>query len=199
MLAGARANRGRRGNQRPRIGMRRRAEYLGRCAFFNDPPEIHDEHALAEMAHHVQVVADEKQRQTQLRAQVRKQIEDLRLHRNIERGDRLVGNDEIRPARKRAGNSDALALSARELVREPLRMGRIKTDQGKQFVHPVLHGCVWTEVVDQNSVGDLRLDRTARVEAGVGILKYYLHPPAQPAHLRARQSFEIQAVHATAG
>ena len=113
--------------------MRRRAEYLGRCAFFNDPPEIHDEHALAEMAHHVQVVADEKERQTQLRAQVRKQIEDLRLHGNIERGDRLVGNDEIRPARKRAGNSDALALAARELVREPLRMGRIKTDQGKQF------------------------------------------------------------------
>ena len=143
--------------------MRRGAEYLGRHAFLYDPPEIHNEHALAQMAHHVQIVADEKESQAQLRAQVRKQIKNLRLYGNVERGDRLVGNDEIRLARERAGNGNALALSAGEFVREPLCMCRIETDQRKQLVHPVLHGRGWTELVDQNSVGDLRPDRAARV------------------------------------
>jgi hypothetical protein len=48
------------------------------------------------------------------------------------------GNNEIRPGRKRARNGDALALTAGELVRQPLRMVWIEPDKLEQLAHLVL-------------------------------------------------------------
>ena len=45
------------------------------------------------------------------------QIDDLALDRNVERGNRLVADDELRLDRKRARDADALALAAGELMR----------------------------------------------------------------------------------
>ena len=47
---------------------------------------------------------------------VLEQVEDLRLHRHVEGGDRLVADDQLRVEHERAGDADALALAARELV-----------------------------------------------------------------------------------
>ena len=52
------------------------------------------------------------------------QHQDLRLHADVERRDRLVGEDQVGPERERAGDADALALAARELVRIAARRGR---------------------------------------------------------------------------
>ena len=57
------------------------------------------------------------ERQPELALQVAQQVEDLRLDRDVERGDRLVGDDHLRLQRERARDADALALAARELVR----------------------------------------------------------------------------------
>ena len=46
------------------------------------------------------------------------QVDDLGLDGDVERGDRLVGDDQLRVQRQRAGHADALALAAGELVRE---------------------------------------------------------------------------------
>ena len=43
---------------------------------------------------------------------VEHQIDDLRFHRDVERGHGLVGDDQLRPERERARNADALALAA---------------------------------------------------------------------------------------
>ena len=45
------------------------------------------------------------------------QRDDLRLDGHIERGRRLVGDQELRPADERHGDHDALAQAARQLVR----------------------------------------------------------------------------------
>ena len=50
-------------------------------------------------------------------AQLVEQDQDLRLDADVERRHRLVGEDEVRAERERAGDADALALAARELVR----------------------------------------------------------------------------------
>ena len=42
------------------------------------------------------------------------------FHRNVEGGDRLVADDEVGARGERAGDADALALAAGELVREAL-------------------------------------------------------------------------------
>ena len=59
--------------------------------------------------------------------QLADQLQDLRLHRHVERGGRLVGDQELRIVGDRDGDHHALALAAGELMRillEPrLRLG----------------------------------------------------------------------------
>src|SRR3546814_18148109 len=57
-------------------------------------------------------------RSAQLALEPLHQVQDLRLHRDVERRGRLVANQELRVAGQSAGDGDALALPAGELVRE---------------------------------------------------------------------------------
>ena len=52
-----------------------------------------------------------------LRLQLDEQVEDRRLHRDVERRGRLVADDELRVAGERARDRDALLQAARELHR----------------------------------------------------------------------------------
>ena len=45
-------------------------------------------------------------------AQLLEQHQDLRLHADVERRDRLVGEDQVGTQRERAGDADALAMAA---------------------------------------------------------------------------------------
>ena len=58
------------------------------------------------------------------RLQLDQQVEDLRAHRNVERGDRLVADEQRGAQRQRAGDDDALPLAAGKLVRVALRVFR---------------------------------------------------------------------------
>ena len=69
------------------------------------------------MAHHRQVMADEQHGDTELPAHLDQQVDDLRLDRDVERRDRLVGNQEARLQDQGTGNADTLALAAGEFVR----------------------------------------------------------------------------------
>ena len=63
---------------------------------------IHDRHLVADMAHDGEIVGDDEVGQAQFALQPRQEIEDFALHRDIEAGRRLVGDDELRRQRKRA-------------------------------------------------------------------------------------------------
>ena len=67
-------------------------------------------------AHDREVVADEEEAAPP--AKFCKQQQHLRLDRDVERRDRLVRHDQLGLDRERAGDADAQALSAAELVRE---------------------------------------------------------------------------------
>ena len=60
---------------------------------------------------------DQEQRQAARAAQAEQQVQHLRAHRDVERRDRLVADEPGGLGRERAGDRDALALAARELVR----------------------------------------------------------------------------------
>jgi hypothetical protein len=64
------------------------------------------------MADHGEVVGDEQKAQIEPRLQALEQVDDLALDRDVERGDRLVADDEGRLERERARDADTLALSA---------------------------------------------------------------------------------------
>ena len=73
--------------------------------------------AVGDMLDHAEIVADEQVGEVELPAQLHEQVEHLRLDRDVERGDRLVADQELGLHRERAGDADAGALAAGELVR----------------------------------------------------------------------------------
>ncbi len=69
--------------------------------------------------------------------QIAQQIQHLRLNRDIQRRDRLVGDDELRVERERAGDADALALATAELVRIAVDHIRVQADDLEQLADTI--------------------------------------------------------------
>ena len=51
------------------------------------------------------------------RCSSREQLQNLRAHGDVQRGDRLIRDEQLRPEDQRARDSDALALAAGKFVR----------------------------------------------------------------------------------
>ncbi len=149
-----------------------------------------------ELAHDRQIVTDEQQRELALVPHAAEQFHDLRLDRHVERADRLVGHQEGRIGRERARDADALPLAAGKLVRIALRMARIEADVRKAPRHLGLERGAGGEAVDRETVGDLRADPAARIEAAIRILEDDLHAPAQRAPVAPRDRIEAPALEA---
>ena len=66
-------------------------------------------------------MGDEQVGEPELSLQALEEVEDLRLHRDVERRDRLVADEDLRVDGERAGDRDALALAARERRRTARR------------------------------------------------------------------------------
>ena len=79
---------------------------------------------------------DEQVGQAALALLLGQQVDDLRLDRDVERRDRLVEDKAFRLEGKRAGDGDALALTAGELVREAFGGGRVQPAFAQHFGHP---------------------------------------------------------------
>ena len=182
--------------------MGRGGKHLFGPALLDDAAQIHHQHTVAETAHDQQVMADEQHRQAKLGPQIREEPDDLRLDRDVQRGDRFIGDQEVGRGRQGPGNANPLALAAREFVREARGMRRIEPHLNQQRREPggaatrVAHG------VDRQSVGDLGTHPPPWVQAAEGILKHDLHPPAHrlPLGVRGiRHRLAIESHRAAAG
>ena len=91
------------------------------------------------------------------------QFEHLRLHGNVERGDRLVRDQHVGIECQRAGDRDALALAAGELMRVARdRVGR-QVDQFQQVARSCQRLLARHAVIDR-TFRDRLADGDARVE-----------------------------------
>ncbi len=108
-------------------------------------------------------------------AEVLQQIQDLRLDGNVERGGRLVADQQRGLGRERPRDRDALALAARE------GEGVARADRG--FEADGLEqaggigrrlGAARREAIEQDRLRQGRGDAHARVEGGIGILEDHL-------------------------
>ncbi len=125
--------RGQRFKQPAGVGMARAAQHRGGRPLLDDAARIHHEDAARERGDGREIVADPDQRRAESRTRPRISVEDLRLDRDVERGRRLVADDQRRPVQQRDRDGDALAHAAGELVRigiEPLR-GVRNADRGR--------------------------------------------------------------------
>jgi hypothetical protein len=127
-------------NQRPRVGMARGAEHqLGR-ALFDDPAGIHDRDSKGDRGHHRKIVRDEQHTHLSLAPLFVDQAQNLGLHRHIEGGRWLIGDEEVRIGTEGGGDHDALRQSNGQLKRIGTRPAfRVRhTDFGQQFKRALL-------------------------------------------------------------
>jgi hypothetical protein len=106
--------------------MRRVAIERVRRPDLHDPAEIEHRDAVAHVPHHREVVRDEDQRQPPRAPDLAQQVDDMRLHRDVERGHGLVADDQLRLHRQGAfGARHALALQpfAYDVLHRAARVG----------------------------------------------------------------------------
>jgi hypothetical protein len=70
-------------------------EDVGRGTGLDDLAGVHDDAGVAGLGHDRQVVADEDEREVQLVAQALDELEDLRLHHDVEGSGGFVADDEL--------------------------------------------------------------------------------------------------------
>ena len=146
--------------------MRAGAEDIVRAALLDNAAGIHDGDAAADIGDQAEIVADHQDGGASLGAQIPHQLDDLRLHGDVERGGRLVGDQEVRPACQRDGDHHALTHAARKLVRvfarPPLRRRNPHRAQHLHRLRPSLFAR--HRAVQQHRLGDLLADGHHRLE-----------------------------------
>ena len=175
--------------------MQRGGEQIVRRRDFRDLPEMQNHHAIADMPHHREVVRDEQIRQAKAFPQVDHQVHDLRLDVDVQRGDRLVGDDEVGLHRQSARDGNPLPLPAGEFVRIAADRRRAETDQAEQLTHAA---ACFRLVAGQSVIAQrLRQDRVdghARIKAGIRVLKDHLQPAADRTHHGGRRVGDLHAI-----
>jgi hypothetical protein len=104
----------------------------------------------------------------------REQRDDLRLDRDIERGGRLVGDDELRVRGQGQRDHHALPHAAGELVRILVEatLGGRDAHLGKQLQSALPCGFGRELEVRRNRLNDLAPDGVERVQRGQRILEH---------------------------
>ena len=161
---------------------------------FHDAPEVHDDGGVTEVLDHVQVVADEQVGQAEITLQVVEQVQDLRLHRDIERGSRLIEHDEAGAQGERAGNANALPLATGELVRVAVLHVRLQAHLLQQLTGLRFGIPLRRHAMDDEWARDDFANRAPRIQRRVRILEDDLHPPPHGLHLAATGARDLLPV-----
>ena len=145
------------------------------------PPGIHHDHAIGDVGHDAEVVGDEDHAGSGLVSQLAQLVEDLRLDRDVERGRRLVGDQQLGRARERHRDHHALAHAARELVRVgPQPVGRARDADPLHHLDRAVErlGLGDLVVVDADLLDDLMTDPVHRVQRAHRVLEHHRDPGA---------------------
>ena len=82
------------GKQRPRVGMDGRVEHGSRGALLDDPPKVHDQDAMTELADDREIVRDEEVGHAQLSLQPPEKQHDLGAKPDVQQRRGLVQDHE---------------------------------------------------------------------------------------------------------
>lgn len=92
--------------------MGRRLKKCRGFADFGNASQVHDRHAIGNMAHDRQVMSNEEDRDTQSVLDVSKKVNYLCLNGNVKGRDRFIADEDVRAQGQCPGDPDPLALSA---------------------------------------------------------------------------------------
>src|SRR5882757_7310053 len=149
---------------------------------------------MADMGDDGEVVRDEQIGEAVLALQVDQQVDHLRLDRDVDRRYRFITYNRARPERQRAGNADALPLSAGELMRIVLHLVGPQAHLREQFGDPFLFLATGREPVDAERFADDIAGGHARIERGERILEHDLHRAPMRTQFRLAERRDVLAV-----
>ena len=112
-------------------------------------------------------MSDEENRHAKTLLQLHHEIEDLRLDRHVERGDRLVEHDHVGVEGEGPGDADALALAAGELVRVAGRRVRRQVDGLEHLAQP---GDLFFGLMGENGIDGMEFAGVAREKGAAAIV-----------------------------
>ena len=176
------------------VGVARAVVEVVAVADLDDLAEVHHGDPVRDVAYDGQVVRDHHVGQVELLLEVLEQVDHLGLDGDVERGDRLVGHDQLRLERERAGDADALALAAGELVRVAVVVLRVQPDGLQQVLHRLLPATLGLDVLQPERRTDDLADGVPRVQRGVRVLEDHLDVATQRAHLPVGEVRDVVAL-----
>jgi hypothetical protein len=168
------------------------AEELEHRSLFDDAARVHHDHARRELGHDAEVVRDEHHAHLQFVLELAQQVEDLRLHRDVERGRRLVGDEQLGLAGERHCDHDPLAHAARELMRVRID-ARLRSGDADELQHLdrlVARLPARRFLVQLDDFGDLASHRVDGVERGHRLLEDHRDLPTAKGTHRWLGKFE---------
>ena len=161
------------GEERARVRVARIAEELRRRRLLAHLAIAHHHHVVGDLAHEREVVGDEEHRHLVALLEGGHEIHDLALYGDVERGGRLIGNQQLRLAGDRHRDHHALLLAAGELerigVKPPLGLG--DTDLHQQFHSAAAQRASCEPEVLAQHFADLEAHREDRVERAHRLLE----------------------------
>ena len=198
-MRGAAVEAGDRAEQADGVGVLRVGkEFIDRRAL-DDLAGIHHGDLVADFGNDAEIVGDQDDGRAARGLQFAHQIEDLRLQRDVERGGRLVRDQQARIAGERDSDHHALAHAAGKLVRifvdALFRRGDVDAAQQLDRALPRLPRRA--AAMAQNGLDDLVADGQARIERGHRLLKDHRQPVASQIAQRLVGNIEqVKAVEA---
>ncbi len=181
-----------------RVRVLRVRDDLARRPFLDDPAQVHDRDPVREVSGRGEIVGDHEDAEAAA-PQLVEEREDPGADGDVEHGDRLVGDEQLRVEHEARGDGNPLALAARELVwkavEEELRGGQPRSRQRiADAVLPLLAAAALS--VDEQGLLDGGAHAKARVERLVGILEDELGVAAEPPHLAPGCGRDVLALEA---
>ena len=159
--------------QGARVGMARRVKESASIGGFDDTTGIHNLDAVAETGDDPEIMRDEHNRHAQFPLHFFDQLENLRLHRDIEGGGRFVGDENLGFGDERHGDHYALSHAAGEFVRVIMNtLGRIVDADGIKHRKGAAEGIATGNLfVNEKRLDELFADPQVRIERGHRILE----------------------------
>ncbi len=172
-------------------------QHLRARALLDDAPGVHHAHAIGEPGDDREVMRDPDERRAAFAGQLLHFIQDLTLDRYIERGGRLVGDDEIGAVEQRDGDGHPLPHAAGKLMRigyEPL-VRRWNADADQRLAGAGTRDVLAHLPVREDRLDHLHVDAQDRIERHHRVLEDHRHAVAAHVALRFRiQCPQVDAV-----
>ena len=164
---------GDRGHQPPGVTVLGVAKDLPDRPLFDNLAPMHDGDPIGHVGGDAKIVGDEHQPHTFLDLEPLEKVEDLGLHRDIQRRRRLVGDEEVRLQGQSHGDHNALTLAAGKLVGVlASTQGRVRNaNPPEQLDGPGVRRFGRALIVGAEGLGDLPADTVNGVEMGQRVLK----------------------------